>query len=105
MSYIYEEVGFNEFCDRLRDYGRENQFSYEGKRALYDLLVEIAEGTGEPYELDIIELCCEFSEGEITEVLRGYNLEVREEEENFEELNDRTLAIDLGEGRVLYQAF
>ena len=31
-----ETIGFCQFCDRFRDMDRDDNFSYEGKRALFD---------------------------------------------------------------------
>ena len=36
----------------------ENQFSYEALRAMYDYI----DGLGEDFELDVIGLCCGFTE-------------------------------------------
>ena len=41
---------------------RKNQFSHGAQKALYNYLVEYEESTGEDVELDIIALCCEYSE-------------------------------------------
>ena len=51
-----------EFEDAFRDMGRQDNFSYEGKKALFEYLEEMYEGMGEEYELDVIGLCCEYSE-------------------------------------------
>ena len=41
---------------------RPNNFSYEGLTALYDYLERYEEDTETELELDVIGLCCEFSE-------------------------------------------
>ena len=40
----------------------KNNFTYEGKRALFDYLENLEEDTGTEIELDTIALCCEYSE-------------------------------------------
>lgn len=55
-------VSKGEFRDAFRDYGRDDQFSSEGLGALYDWLEELEEETGEEMELDVVGLCCDFSE-------------------------------------------
>jgi len=50
------------FTEAFRQYGRSEQFSYLGLQALFDYLEEMEEGTGEEMELDVIALCCDFSE-------------------------------------------
>jgi len=57
-------VNFNQFCDAFRDMGQNNNFSYNGKRALYDWLEDLADDTGVETELDVMALCCEFAEYE-----------------------------------------
>ena len=43
---MYEPVTFGTFCDRFKDRGREDQFSFHGKQALYDHLEEAEWETG-----------------------------------------------------------
>lgn len=42
--------------------GRENNFSYVGRKALFDYLEEYEDSTGEEIELDVVALCCEYTE-------------------------------------------
>jgi hypothetical protein len=65
--YIYEQVNFCDFCDRFRSMDRDANFSYEGKSILFDYLESMAEETGTPIELDVVALCCEFTEYESIE--------------------------------------
>jgi len=65
-----------EFEDAFREYGRSDSFSYEGKRALYDYLEQYEEDTGEEIELDVIGLCCNYSEYETAlEAAQEYGFE------------------------------
>ena len=41
---------------------RPNNFSLQGLNALWDYFEEYEEGTGEEIELDVIGLCCEYTE-------------------------------------------
>lgn len=51
------------------DAGRENNFSYAGRNALFDYLEEYEE-----IELDVVALCCEFTEYEnIEEFVANYD--------------------------------
>jgi len=59
---IVKEVTFNDFLREFEEFGRANNFSYEGKRALYEYLNDLSEDLGEHIELDIISLCCDFTE-------------------------------------------
>ena len=57
-----QTVTSHDFQDAFRDYQRGDNFSYYGLRALYDWLEGYADDTGEEYELDVIALCCDFTE-------------------------------------------
>ena len=47
----------------------KDQFSYEGKIALYEYLTQLEEDTGFEMELDAIGICCEYTEyDEFTEL-------------------------------------
>lgn len=56
-----QTINFSQFCDSFSD-SYKNNFSYEGKQALFDYLEELEESTGEEIELDPIALCCDFTE-------------------------------------------
>lgn len=58
---MIKTITFSDFCDEFSG-ERKNNFSYEGKRALFDYLEEYEESTGETVECDIIALCCEWTE-------------------------------------------
>ena len=59
---MHQSINFTQFHDAFRSMGREGQFSYAGLRALFEYLEEMEEACGEPLELDVIALCCDFSE-------------------------------------------
>ena len=65
----------------------KNQFSYEGKIALYEYLTQLEEDTGFEMELDAIAICCDFTEyDEFTEFLEDY--EDYAKEHNIKEIDD-----------------
>ena len=51
-----------DFIDAFRKMGREGNFSNDGLVALYEYLEMLEDDTGQPIELDVIALCCEFTE-------------------------------------------
>lgn len=66
-------VNFNAFCDAFGE-SYKNNFSYKGQRALFDYLEQYEEDVGEEIELDIVALCCEYTEYEdVEEYLENYN--------------------------------
>lgn len=107
---VYREDFHNYF---LRA-GRENQFSYAGRNILFDWIEQLDEDTGEETELDVIALCCEFSESTIEELIfdYGYMMDedtIKDEDYIREFLNDRTILCGEyeaeGETFFVYQQF
>jgi len=96
---MFITINFSEFCDRFQAMDRAEQFSYEAKRKLFDYLEDFEESTGELIELDVISLCCEWSEEKINDVLENYNLD------SVEELEDHTSVITIDDETVLYAQF
>jgi len=68
---MYQTIGKCQFHDAFKSMGRDDQFSYEGLDALYDYLEQYEEDTGEKIELDVIALCCEYSEYDNLEQFRN----------------------------------
>tara|TARA_R100000655_G_scaffold77417_2_gene116596 strand:+ start:228 stop:524 length:297 start_codon:yes stop_codon:yes gene_type:complete len=52
-----------QFCNWFEK-NRPNNFSYEGRKALYEMLTNYEEHTGEEIEFDPIAFCCEYIEYE-----------------------------------------
>jgi hypothetical protein len=71
-------VYLNEFRDYFNQI-RPNNFSYEGLGILFDYLEEYEESTGEELELDVIAICCDFSEEDFTDIAKSYDIEIDEE--------------------------
>jgi hypothetical protein len=55
---MIQTVNFFDFCEAFRQDGCADQFTSEGLQVLFDYL----EGINPYYELDVIELCTEYSE-------------------------------------------
>jgi len=85
-----EQIGFCQFCDRFRDMNRNENFSYYGKKALFEYLKEYEDSTGEELELDVIALCCDFTEyGDLAEFQNDYGKEY----ESIEDIREKTIVI------------
>ena len=103
-------VNFSQFCDAFNSMGRENQFSYEGKKALFDYLEQYEDDTGEEIELDIIALCCDYSEETPEEIAQSYDIEIEGDiAEHFEpvlkHLEYHTQVIGTTEDSIIYQVY
>ncbi len=73
-------ITFSDFCDAFRDMGRNDNFSYAGKRALFDYLEEMAPDM----ELDVIALCCGYYESDLNSIIGDYDIDVSEAEDDDE---------------------
>ena len=96
-----QSVNFSEFCDRFRDMDRNEHFTYEGKRALFDYLENLEDDMGEEIELDIIALCCDFTEYENLEELQENYTDI----ESIEELEEHTTVIMIDADRFIIQDY
>lgn len=83
-------INFNQFSDSFSG-GYKDNFSYEGKKALFERLEEYEQETGEEIELDPIALCCEFTEYENLEELQGNYTDIK----NMEDLQNYTQVIEI----------
>jgi hypothetical protein len=68
---MYQTINFGGFCDAFRALGREDQFTYEAKRMLFDHLEEV----DPDHELDVIALCCAYAEEDELDVRFNYSIE------------------------------
>ena len=71
-----QSITFSQFVDAFRAHDRQDQFTYEGKRVLFDQLEDYEEQTGSEIELDVIALCCEYAESDVDDVVADYSLDV-----------------------------
>lgn len=72
----------------FREYGRANHFSYEGFNALYDYLYDFSEDIGEDFKIDVIALCCDFTEySDWEEVYQNYSYSYNRESGSWCEIN------------------
>lgn len=67
---------------------RPNNFSYEGLTVLFDYLEQYESDTGEPIELDVIALCCDYSEMTAEEFATDYGYSDEFEEDQKITLDD-----------------
>ena len=81
------------FMDEFARMGRGEQFSYEALEALFDFYDEL-----EDFELDVIAICCEWTEYENEEEALGAC-----GAEDLVELQDGHFILELENGRLLVQ--
>jgi len=92
---LVKTVTFSDFVEEFRNYGREDQFSHEGKKALFDYLNDLSEDTGEHIELDIIGICCDFTEyNSLKDFLDDYGYTIGDIND-IEDIRDYTIVIPI----------
>jgi len=98
---VIERLDVYSFRRAFADYNRADRFSYEGLGALFEWLEELAADTDTPYELDVIGLCCEFSEyNGLAEIQADYSgLDI----DNIDDLRDHTSVIEFDGGLIIQQ--
>jgi hypothetical protein len=71
-------VNLYDFREAFSRMNRKDNFSYEGLEILFTGLEEFEDDTGEEYELDVIAICCDFSEMTEKEIRDSYNVNLEE---------------------------
>lgn len=93
---MIKKINFNDFCNSFSD-SYKNNFSYEGKQALFDYLEQYEEETGEQIELDIVSLCCDYTEYENLNEIQVHYPNIK----NIDDLKDNTTVIEFNSGIII----
>ena len=92
----------DELRHEFQSYGRGEQFSRQGFDALFKYLDEFSEDVGRDIRLDVIALCCEWSEYDsIEEACDQYSDDIQ----TLDDLNDHTLLLFLDNGGLMVRDF
>ena len=110
---IVQTVDLYEFREAFKRYNRQDQFSYEGLEILFDYLDNLSDDIGEPIELDVIALCCEYYESSIDELIDNYSIDVSDADGDEEEIKSivedylqyNTIVCGETAGGFIYAAF
>ena len=96
---MYQTINLSNFRDAFNTVRPEN-FSYEGLEVLFEHLEEY-EGADSKMgiELDIIAICCDFTECNIKEALNDYDLK------SLEELEQNTIVLKIDDDTIIYQNY
>ena len=82
MAIVQSINNVYQFREAFRLAGRMDNFSYEGLEVLFDYLENYSDETGEPVELDVVALCCDYYESSIQELIDNYDIDVSEVDED-----------------------
>ena len=82
---IVKTFNENDFINEFRLYNRLNNFSFKGLHILFESLEQTAIDCEMNIEMDVIALCCEYSEDSITDIINNYDIDLSDESYNSKE--------------------
>ena len=91
-----------DFIDAFRKMGRTDNFSFKGLVALYEELEMVENDIGKPIELDVIALCCEFTE---YDNLEEFQADYSNEYETIEDIQNATTVIMIDDDSFIIEQF
>lgn len=103
-----------EFVEAFRSMDRYDCFGYTALQALFDYLEDYEDSTGEEMELDVIAICCDWTNyddaaGAAEEMITSFERDEEEDDDDYEaraleELQNHTTVIEHDDG-VLVESF
>ena len=106
---MIQTVQLSDFRTAFAQCGRQSQFSYEALELLFNHFEEVENDTGEQIELDVIAICCEYTEENPRDVAEFYNIDIADVAEdnvlqtvlNF--IHDATTVVGVtSSGKIVY---
>lgn len=86
-----QTINQSQFIDQFARMDRSDNFSYDGKVALFEYIEQYEEDCGTEIELDVVALCCEYTEYEnLEEFHANYN---KSDYPDMESIQDNTQVI------------
>lgn len=109
-------VNFTQFIDalnahdRLRTDGKNGNFNCDGARILFNFLEQFEKETGEELELDIVNICCNYSQDSFLDVARDYDIDITDCEDDLrgrvmDYLSEHTSVCGQNDETIVYQQF
>jgi len=69
---MFQSINKSQFRDAFHSAGRANQFSYDALGLLFDYIEDVSPDD----ELDVIAICCEYSENTTKDAASDYDLDI-----------------------------
>jgi hypothetical protein len=106
-----QTIDLSQFTDAFMSI-RPNNFTHEGLVALFDWIEQQESETGTEQELDVIALCCDFTESTYAEIVKDYDLSDEEfsipdemPQAVIDYLNNETVVIGYTDETIIYLNF
>jgi predicted ArsR family transcriptional regulator len=74
-------VSVYDFREAFRQAGREN-FSYEALGLMFDYFEELEEDIGNEIELDVVAICCDYTEDDAVSIAGNYDIDITDMDED-----------------------
>lgn len=109
---IVQTLNKSSFIEAFTHSSRKDQFSYEALGAIFEYMEEYSANTGEPIELDIVAICCEWAEEGWEGIAKDYVVDLSDCESeqdkieavrDFLEYNTQCILLNDGESFVYVQ--
>lgn len=88
---MYIQLNQSSFIDAFVNYDRLSNFEYDGLCALFAYLDDLESQGGEPIEVDVIALCCDFQR---FESIADYNQQYGTEYDSAADIDDLACMIN-----------
>lgn len=105
-----QSVNFYAFLDAFRACGRDGQFSHWALETLFDHLEQYEDDCGVELELDVVAICCDFSEDSWKNIADDYCIDLdgcADDEERIEAvrafLEDEGALVGENDGDFVYR--
>lgn len=92
---IIMQIGESDFVQMFDDYKRSDNFTVAARRQLFDYYDGISDDCGEPFEIDVIAICCDWLEMTTGEINSEYGDSIHGCEDTLEWLSDNTTVIEV----------
>ena len=108
-----QTINFNDFYKAFQD-SRPSNFDKAGLEILFNSIEQFEEDTGVETELDVIALCCEFTQASIKEIRDAFCIDISKENPSQEDIDETVMAYleertnvcgTCDHGEVVYQNF
>ena len=113
MAIVQSINSVYQFEAAFKEAGRSEQFSWDGFKALFDYLNNLSDDIGQPIELDVVALCCDYTEDSYSNIAKDYSIKLTNAEDEdqakqivIDYLQDNTSYVGEGEDdNLVYAVF
>ena len=107
-----QTINFYQFSDAFKSL-RPDNFSYDGLQLLFEHLENLKEEMQQEIELDVIAICCDYSEDTIDNIASNYDIDLPDylEEDDIaeyvsEQLEKETIVVGITDNNtIVYQSY